>query len=68
MPSEIRTIEATGKESSSRQTARVNAAQALARKLDRLGLVDVGDMQTPEVHVARPGRFYAVARVDARPR
>lgn len=67
MPSEIRTIEVVGKESSSRQTARVNAAQALARKLNHLGLVDVGDVQ-PEIRPIGKGRFYAVVKVQARPR
>lgn len=67
MPSEIRTVEVTGKDSSSRQSARVDAGQKLAREVHRLGLVDVGGYQW-EIHEARPGRFYAVARVQARPR
>lgn len=67
MPSKLTTVEVTGKDSSSLITAKVNAVQALERELTRLDLVDVGDVQT-ETHVFGKGRFYVVAKVQARPR
>lgn len=67
MSDEITTVEATGKDSSSRVTAKHNALEKLVRELNRQRMIDVGDASW-KVHVARPGRFYAVATVKARPR
>ena len=67
MTDEITTVKARGKDSSSRQTARMNASGKLGHKLHDLGMMPVGDPWW-ELHPVLHGRFEATAYVKARPR
>lgn len=61
------TVEVTGKDSSSRVTARADAAQKLVRELNRRGLMHVTDVRY-DVQFVLHGRFKATASIKAVPR